>query len=297
MNSQRKVAYQAIKEIGEEINGAQAFLLRHLGVSRQAYNKWLHHEPTAHECQEQLLKERIMFHYLKHRQRIGATKIGYQLAHDDLIDFPVTLKRIKRIMMQLHIKCQSRIKKHNHIKQAEQELRDNVLNQSFDVTSQNQVWLSDSTEVRYGVNGENKVRLSGVLDLYGRYFLAYNLSPTETSEAMIEVFERAFKSAGDVHPLVHTDRGAAFTSQSFNNYMSQHKVTRSMSRPGTPYDNSPMERWWNEFKVNWLASHPTPKTFENLQELIEEGIYYFNYLDRTGQRNGLTAIEYRGEAV
>lgn len=48
------------------------------------------------------------------------------------------------------------------------------------MTQPNQVWLSDFTEVVYGGTGEHKVRFCGVLDLYGRYLLAYNLSSTET---------------------------------------------------------------------------------------------------------------------
>jgi len=97
--------------------------------------------------------------------------------------------------------------------------------------------------------------------------------------------------------MVHTDRGSAYTSKDFNSLMTEHQVVRSMSRPGTPYDNAPMERWWNEFKLNWLDSHPLPKTRKELIKLIEEGIYYFNYIDRTAQRNGSTAVEYRGEAA
>lgn len=40
-----------------------------------------------------------------------------------------------------------------------------------------------------------------------------------------------------------------------------------------------------------------PKTKQELIDLIEAGIYYFNYVDRTIQRNGSTAVEYRGEAA
>ena len=45
-----------------------------------------------------------------------------------------------------------------------------------------------------------------VLDLYGRYALSYNISPTETAVSAIEVFKRAFKVEPDAHPLIHTDR-------------------------------------------------------------------------------------------
>lgn len=298
MNAQHKLAYQAIETLSVDHHGVQAFLLRELGLSRQAFHRWRHHQVTDWEQQEEQLKAKITWYFDQHRQRIGAGKMTIYLNHDVEIDFEVPFKRVKRLMSALHFKCQSRVKKRRHTKQVEQELRDNLLNQQFDqVTEPNQVWLADSTEVRYGVKGEYKLRFSGVLDLHGRYLLAYNLSPTETSEAIIQTFEQAFQSAGNVHPMVHTDRGAAFTSKAFNHFMDQHQVTRSMSRPGTPYDNAPMERWWNEFKLNWLDSQPTPKTRQELVELIETGIHYFNYIDRTIQRNGSTAKEYRDEAA
>ncbi|CAM3319382.1 IS3 family transposase [Lactiplantibacillus plajomi] len=298
MNAQHKLAYQAIETLSVDHHGAQAFLLRELGLSRQAFHQWRHHQVTDWEQQEEQLKAKITWYFDQHRQRIGAGKMTIYLNHDVEIDFEVPFKRVKRLMSALHLKCQSRVKKRRRTKQAEQELRDNLLNQQFDqVTEPNQVWLADSTEVRYGVKGEYKLRFSGVLDLHGRFLLAYNLSPTETSEAIIQTFEQAFQSAGDVHPMVHTDRGAAFTSKAFNHFMDQHQVTRSMSRPGTPYDNAPMERWWNEFKLNWLDSQPTPKTRQELVELIETGIHYFNYIDRTIQRNGSTAKEYRDKAA
>ncbi|MCT3587273.1 IS3 family transposase [Levilactobacillus brevis] len=265
MNAQHRLAYQGIQAISSKTRGAQAIILRKIGLSRQAYNQWLHHKSTAWDEQEELLKQKIVIYFEKHRQRIGAGKMKFYLEHDESIDFHVSFKRVKRLMFALHLKCQSRVKKHHRVKQAEQEVRDNVLNQQFNqVTQPNQVWLSDSTE---------------------------------TSEAVIDTFNLAFQRTGDVHPMVHTDRGAVFTSKAFNNLMVNHKVVRSMSRPGTPYDNAPMERWWNEFKLNWLDSYPMPKTKQELIDLIEAGIYYFNYVDRTIQRNGSTAVEYRGEAA
>jgi transposase InsO family protein len=204
---------------------------------------------------------------------------------------------VRRVMRELCLTCQIRVKKRSRRKEQEQYIIDNVLDQHFDVEAPNQVWLSDSTELTYGVNGENKIRLSGVLDLYGRRLLSYNLSATETSAAEIETFQRAFDTAGGVHVIVHTDRGSAFTSGAFNNFLARYNVVRSMSRPGTPYDNAPMERWWNEFKLRWMDRHPLAKTYEELKQLVEEGIEYFNHHNRSAQRNGLTPDEYWGEAA
>jgi len=297
VKQQHRLAYRAISEVSQGKRGAITKLLAYVGVSRQAYNKSLHRQKTVWEAQEELLEERITYWFKQHHQAIGAGKILSNLNQDEQITFDVTIKRVKRIMGNLGIRCQIRVKKHHRIKEQEQYMQDNILNQDFTVTAPNQVWLADSTELSYGINGQFKMRLSGVLDLYGRVLIASNLSTTETAAAEIQVFQRAFEYAGEVHPLVHTDRGAAYTSKSFNNFLAGHEITRSMSRPGTPYDNSPMERWWNEFKTHWMDRHPMPTTYQEFKALVNEGIHYFNHLDRSPARNDLTPVEYRNEAV
>ncbi|MCL5459602.1 IS3 family transposase, partial [Loigolactobacillus coryniformis] len=271
MNKQHQLAYVAIKEVSQGKHGALTKLLAVVGVSRQAYYKGLKREETAWEVRDRQLKERIQYWFDFHHQSIGAGNLLVNLQHDESITFEVTYKMVRRVMRELGLRCQIRVKKHSRQKASEQYVQDNVLNQNFDTDAPNKVWLSDSTELRFGPNGEYKIRLSGVLDLYGRLLLAHNLSITETSAAEIEVFQRAFDRVGDVHPLIHTDRGSAYTSGAFNNFLGRYDVIRSMSRPGTPYDNAPMERWWNEFKLRWMERHPMPKTLQELEKLVEEG--------------------------
>lgn len=297
MNRQHQLAYQAIKEVSQGNHGTVTKLLAFLGVSRQAYYKGLNRQKTAWEIKNDFLTERVQYWYDFHDKGIGSTKILSNLNKDSSVTFPVTVKQVKRIMRSLDMRCQVRPKKRSRIKQQEQYIQDNVLNQKFDVGSPNQVWLADSTELSYGVGGKYKLRLSGVLDLYGRHMIAYEFSETETACAEIALFKRAFVFAGDVHPMVHTDRGSAYTSGAFNGFLAQHKVTRSMSRPGVPYDNSPIERWWNEFKVRWMERHAMPATYQEFVSLVEAGINYFNHLDRSPARNDLTPAEYWNEAV
>ena len=297
MTKQRRLAYQAIKEVSQNSHGAITLLLNFIGVSRQAYNKYWKREETPREIRDKLLKERIIYWYELNTKTIGAGIIFTNLKRDEQVTFEVTLKMVKRLMRELGIRCQSRIKRRNLEKQSEIYLQDNVLNREFDVNTPNKVWLSDSTELSYGISGEHKIRLSGVLDLCGRYLLSSHLSLPETAEAERTVFEKAFELTGDVNPLIHTDRGPAYTSKSFNNFLNRHEVIRSMSRPGTPYDNAPMERWWSEFKLRWMNRHPMPKTYEELVKLVNDGIDYFNNISRSETRNGCTPAEFWSIAI
>ena len=95
----------------------------------------------------------------------------------------------------------------------------------------------------------HKARIHVALDLYGRYALSYYILSTETAEVAIKAFERAFKVEPKVHPMIHTDRGATYCSVNFNDYLASKNCVHSMSHPGHPWENSPMERWWNDFKL------------------------------------------------
>lgn len=53
------------------------------------------------------------------------------------------------------------------------------------------------------------------------------------------------------------------------------------------------EHWWADFKSIWLAHSPQPQTFEDLEQLVTEGIDYFTHSFISGKRNDLTAAEYR----
>ena len=191
--------------------------------------------------------------------------------------FRINIKRVRRIMRKHGIKADVRQKKRSRKQEQQQYQEDNLLERKFIQVAPNLVWVSDTTELTYGRN--NKVRLHVVLDLYGRYVLNYHISPTETAEAAMEVFKRATKQAGTFAPMIHTDRGAAYTSKDFNNYLTSHNSRHSLSAPGTPADNAVIEYYWGDFKYIWMAHHPHPQTLTELKDLVKQGVEYFNTVE------------------
>ena len=51
--------------------------------------------------------------------------------------------------------------------------------------------------------------------------------------------------------ILHSNQGVQFTSWDFVNFCKDNNVTQSMSKAGCPYDNAPMERFYNTFKSNF----------------------------------------------
>ncbi|MCZ0704915.1 integrase core domain-containing protein [Ligilactobacillus murinus] len=80
-------------------------------------------------------------------------------------------------------------------------------------------------------------------------------------------------------------------------YLASKNCIHSMSHPGHPWENSPIERWWNDFKLIWINKHPRPKTLAELEQLVKGAIEYFNTKRAYTSKNGLTAEQFRNQAA
>ena len=74
------------------------------------------------------------------------------------------------------------------------------------------------------------------------------------------------------------------------------KVTQSMSKAGYPYDNAPMERYFNTLK-NELINEHTYKTEEELYRAVEEYAYVtYNHIRPHSYNGYKTPFEARHAA-
>ena len=262
------------------------------GITRQAYYKWLKHEPTKYEIEESEILQLIKQLENEHKQSVGYDKMTRLIKLSHQIPYTVNKKRVIRIMKDHSIKADYRQPTHKRIQAQQTYEAENILNRQFDQTAANQVWVTDTTELNYGIR-LNKVRLHVVLDLYGQYPVSWLITPTETAEGVVQVFEQARMKEGALAPLIHTDRGAAYTSKAFNQYLVVNDAQHSYSAPGTPADNAVMEHWWADFKAIWITHLPKAQTLLELEGQVREGITYFTEKFISAKRNDLTAAEYR----
>lgn len=74
---------------------------------------------------------------------------------------------------------------------------------------------------------------------------------------------------------MHSDQESQFTSKAFVEYCEFIHVTQSISKAGYPYDNTPMERYFNTLK-NECTNLYEFQTEEALYQTVEE-FAYINY--------------------
>lgn len=149
----------------------------------------------------------------------------------------------------------------------------NILNQNFNTSHPNEVWVSDVT---YFKLNRKTYYICVVLDLFSRKIIAYNISGKNSTQLTKSTFKKAYESRDvNCNLLFHSDQGANFTSKSFMQYLRNLNVQQSFSRPGTPYDNSVCETFFSNLKQEEL--YRTKYRSENeLKKSVKEYIEFYN---------------------
>ena len=78
--------------------------------------------------------------------------------------------------------------------------------------------------------------------------------------------------------IFHTDQGSQFGAIAFMQFCALSGIQQSMSRAGCPYDNAPMERFYNTFKCEYFSQHIFYDPY-----LADTGVYRY-ILDWYNQR-------------
>lgn len=201
------------------------------------------HGDTFHSQQKKILKEAIQKIYDENRQIYGATKITAILKLQGYHTCENTVSMLMREMKIGSIRQQAKA-----IYEIDKRLElKNRLNQQFQVTGPNQVWVSDVTCFKI----LNKTYfICAILDLYARKIVAYRVSSNNSTHLIKQTMQDAYEVRQPKETLMfHSDRGSNYCSKAFSEYLdSLEIIERSFSRKGTPYDNAVIESFFSTLK-------------------------------------------------
>lgn len=125
-------------------------------------------------------------------------------------------------------------------------------------------------------NGDVRYNCS-IIDLYDRSVIASITDRNITSDLAKRTLQKALDSQSKIKGelILHSDHGSQYTSKAFVEFCESVHVTQSMSKAGYPYDNAPMERYFNTLK-NECTNLYEFSTEESLYQKVEE-FAYINY--------------------
>ena len=149
---------------------------------------------------------------------------------------------------------------------------DNLIKQDFTSPEINQKWATDFTYL-FLTSGDKRYNCT-IIDLHDRSVVASITDRNITSDLAIRTLEKALNSQKNVDPnlILHSDQGSQYTSKAFTDYCKSMGVTQSMSKAGYPYDNAPMERYFNTLKNEEINFHNYYNE-DDLYEAVEQFAY------------------------
>ena len=166
----------------------------------------------------------------------------------------------------------------------------NRLNQQFNPSAPNQVWVSDVTYFRF--NNKN-FYICAVMDLFARTIIAYKISFKNSTQLVKSTFRQAYETRHPTQNLIfHTDRGTNYRSYTFCSYLKSLNVIQSFSRTHTPYDNSVIESFFSSMKREELYRTKYRSEYE-LRKAIDDYVTFYN-TKRPQQRKRNTIPRHRG---
>lgn len=258
-----------------------AMLCRVLEVSKSGYLMWLNREPSLRARENARLEIEIKVAHERTRGVYGALRLHRELKDGGLM---VGLGRLKRLRNQLGIRAKQ---KRRFISTTDSRhklpVAENVLNQTFEASRPNQVWLTDIT---YIPTDEGWLYLAAIKDLFTCEIVGYAMSDRMTTPLVSQALFRATAAKRPAAGLIHhSDRGSQYCSYEYQALLRQFKMQPSMSRRGNCYDNAPMESFWGSLK-NELVHHRRYLTREHARNEITEYIELFYNRQRRHSRIG-----------
>lgn len=267
-------------------------LCDYLGVSPQAYYRWLRKGKPMYRWFDEQLAERIL-------ELFDREKKGYRYIRDQLIRLDHRWINDKTVLRYMHILgIQSPIRKKRFqtctTSDPNQKARivcDNVLARNFEASQPLEKLVTD---VSYVYHQEGRLYLSVIKDLFDNSIIAYWVSKFNDDFLVAACLDQIFDEHWNpMHACVlHSDQGFQYTNRIYIHRLDEAGVTVSHSRKANCYDNACCENFFSHLKSECLELN-IPKNENDLLNAIDNFILFYN-TDRPQRKlKGMTPLEFR----
>lgn len=246
-----------------------------LEVSRSGYYKWYQEKENenAYQKRRKALLARIIWIFFDVKQRYGSPKITKLLRKEG---WNVSERLVGKLMGENNLRaCVSKKFRVNTTDSNHSNpIAPNVLNQQFETTAPNKVWVTDIT---YVPCREGRMYLASVMDLYTRKIVGWKLGDRMTTDLVLAALDQAYNAHKPSDGLLHhSDRGSQYTSEEYRARLQQYKMKASMSRKGNCYDNACIESFHSVLKKEFIYCTRFKSKAQAQQEMFEYIEFFYN---------------------
>jgi len=245
-------------------------LLRRFNICPNAYYNYREHRKTDYYTRKSKVCRWIVDIYHSHNGVDGYRNMRVYLGRKG---YHYSLPTIHKYMnVEMGLKSVVRRKKPDYEHGKAHKVFENKLHQDFHAETINQKWCTDFTYL-FLKNGDVRYNCT-IIDLHDRSVVAGITDRHITGDLAIRTLQKALDSQPAIKGelILHSDQGSRYTAKAFVEFCESVHVTQSMSKAGYPYDNAPMERYFNTLK-NECINLFSFQTEESLYQAVEEFAY------------------------
>jgi putative transposase len=219
-----------------------------LEVSRSGFYDWRARRgrpATASQREQHLLVAAITVEHIASSYRYGSPRV-----HAELVDqgWKIGVNRVARLMALHGLEGRSgRRRRHNLTRQAKAQPHvPDLVKRDFTADGPNRKWVSD---ISYVPTAQGWLYLAVIVDLYSKAVVGWALQNHMRVELVTDALTMALAARRPPAGLiVHSDRGAQYTSRPWLDALTAAGARASMGRVGVCWDNAPAEAWFAGFK-------------------------------------------------
>ena len=238
-------------------------------MSRSTYYR----NAKTKEREETECEKAVINCFEKHSGNYGRIRIKKELARKGL---KVSENKVSRILREhgLTAKSGRSGRKKAPKPTEEQYTEENLIKNKFEISVPNYLWCSDITELK--CKGSN-VYVCGIIDVATRRIVGWSIKRHQRQDIVQEAFHMAVgrNPKRPANAVYHSDRGCQYTAKRTKEMVEKSGFRKSMSRPGTPSDNQPIESFWHTLECEMPdIRHLTFETAS--RELVKYFEFYYN---------------------
>ena len=266
--------YRAIQEHDRRV--PIRLMCRALAVSPAGYYAWRDRPESRRSVHNRTLLSAIRVIHRESRETYGSPSIRDALIKQG---HGVGKHRIARLMRAEGIRAKT-VKQWRATTQSSHRMpvAANVLDRQFSITRPNRVWAGDITSVW---TTEGWLYLAVVLDLYSRAVIGWALEARLTGALARQALTMAIRHRAPTSGLLHhSDRGSQYAATAYQQLLTTHGMTGSMSRRGNCWDNACVESFFGTLKRELIYHRQYRTREEATQDIFEYIEVFYNRLRR-----------------
>lgn len=260
-------------------------MLAFLKIPKSNYYRW-RNKPEDEGDYE--LLERIRTICTKHKGRYGYRRVTESLRAE--YQLTINHKRVRRIMAENSLQARIRRRRFLYFKPDSIVKKADLIQRQFQADAPNRKWYTDVSTITFG---ESNLYLSAVIDGFNNEVISSVISSSPNLELAFETVSQAIQGRNIDKVILHSDQGGLYTSPRFQEFVKEKNIIQSMSQVGVCYDNVLIESFFSHLKTEAFYSQDFDATNEQIIEIVEEYIYYYNNERLQLKLNKLPPIKYR----